>query len=201
MLAFLGILSGLVFIAADLPYIRDIVRGKTQPHRTSWLIFFILNCVNVANQYASGATNSLWLVIASALLTFIIFVMSIKRGVGGLEKLDIVSLLGAVTGLLLWVVLDTPFASTVCNLSVVTIALIPTLKKAYHSPNSETHITWLIASFSGLLAALSVGAWNYQLLVLPLHDFFVQFSVYMVLVLRGRAKLRGQTTVTVFPST
>ncbi|MDB5163675.1 MAG: hypothetical protein JWS12_292 [Candidatus Saccharibacteria bacterium] len=186
MFALLGILGGLVFIVADIPYIRDILRGKTKPHRVSWFLFFILNATNVANQAASGATNSLWLPIAATIITFGIFVLSIKRGMGGFAKLDILCLVGALTGLLLWAVLKTPLASLLCNLAVATIAVIPTIKKAYSRPDTETHITYLIASISGIIAAISVGSWNYRLLLLPFHDFLIQFIIYLVLITRSK---------------
>jgi len=184
MLEFLGLLSGAIFIIADLPYIRDILRGKTKPHRTSWFLYFVINAVNVANQAASGATHSLWLPIAATIITFVIFILSISRGVGGFSRLDIICLLGAIGGLLLWAIFKTPVASTISNITAASLAVIPTIKKSYTHPHTETAITYLIASISGLLAAFSVGSLNIRLLLLPLHDFVIQFGIYCLLLWR-----------------
>ena len=182
MLAFLGILSGLIFLIADIPYIRDILKGKTKPHRVSWFLYFVLNSVNIANQAASGATNSLWLPVVSAIVTFFIFAMAIKRGMGGYEKLDLVCLVGALLGIVLWVVFDNPLASTICNILASTLAVAPTIKKSILHPSTETKITYLIGSISGLIAALSVGSWILSLLILPLHGFLVQIIIYGILI-------------------
>ncbi len=188
MFTFLGILGAFAFIAADIPYIRDTLRGETKPHRVSWFLFFVLNAINVANQAASGATNSLWVVIAATFITFVVFILSLKKGVGGFEKLDIVCLVGGLAGLVLWAILRTPVASLACNLIVVTIALAPTLKKAYLQPGSETKISWIIAALSDLAAAVSVGSLNYRLLLLPIHGFIIQLCVYIVLVTRDKQR-------------
>ena len=34
----LGVLAGLAGIGDTIPYVRDIVRGTTRPHRGTWLI-------------------------------------------------------------------------------------------------------------------------------------------------------------------
>lgn len=187
MLAFLGLLSGLVFLIADIPYIRDIFRGKTKPHRVSWFLYFVINAVNVANQAASGATNSLWLPIVSTVITFGIFILSIKRGMGGYTKLDLLCFVGALAGLFLWFVFKTPLASTIVNVIAITLAVVPTIKKSFTHPETETAITYLIASTSGLLAALSVGSLNFRLLLLPAHDFVIQIVIWLILVSRMRA--------------
>jgi hypothetical protein len=188
MLAFLGILSGIVFIVGDLPYIRDILKGTTKPHRVSWLVFFVLDAIYVANQLALGATNSLWLVLTWTLIAFFIFLLSIKHGVGGFSRFDIFCLTGAVAGLLLWVLLQNPTASLFCSLFVTMIAFVPTLKKSYLQPATETKISWLTAALSGLLAAISVGAWEYKLLILPIMSFLASAAIYATLVLRSDYK-------------
>ncbi|MGH9858085.1 MAG: hypothetical protein ACRD4B_09610, partial [Acidobacteriota bacterium] len=56
-----GVLSALVFIAGDIPYLTDTIKGTTKPQRVTWGVVSLLNGIGFANQLASGATNSLWL--------------------------------------------------------------------------------------------------------------------------------------------
>lgn len=186
MLAFIGILSGLIFILGDIPYILDTTKGKTKPHRVSWFLFFTLDIIFIANQYALGASSSLWLVISWTIVTFIILSLSIKRGVGGFAKLDIACILGASAGLLFWYVLKTPIASLVANLVVATIAYIPTIRKAHKYPWTETKISWITASFASLLSAISIGTWNFKLLLLPLWSFVLSIIVTYTIIHRSK---------------
>jgi uncharacterized membrane protein HdeD (DUF308 family) len=180
-LAFLGVAAGLTFIIADVPYIRDIFRGKTKPHRVSWAVYVLLNAINFANQYASGAGNSLWLFFCGTLITSFVFVLSLKYGVGGREKTDWVVIFGVLIGLLGWIVFSTPKVSIIMNLIVVSIALIPTFIKSYRHPGTETSITYLIAGVSEFIAAVSVGKFDFWLIVLPLHGFIVQVALYFLI--------------------
>lgn len=189
MFALIGILSGLAFVIADLPYIKDTISGKTKPHRTSWFLYFVLNAVSVANQAASGATNSLWFPIAGALTTLIIFILSIRRGMGGYEKLDIICLAGALIGIGLWIIFDSPVLSIIANMAVTLLAVIPTIKKAYLHPHTETSITYLISAISALLAAISVGELDWVLLLLPIYSLCIQLIVYSILTKRRQSIL------------
>lgn len=181
MFTIIGILGGLVFILGDIPYILDILKGKTKPHRVTWLIFFLLDLIYLVNQFALGARSSLWLVLAWTLVTLIIFSLSIKRGVGGLAKLDIFCLIGAIFGLLLWWILKTPLASVYLNIFVSLVGYIPTLKKAYLKPETETRISWFTAGIAAILGAISVGGFKYKLLILPIYSFIMATTVSLIL--------------------
>jgi hypothetical protein len=137
--------------------------------------------VNIANQSASGATNSLWLVIGFSISQSVIVVLSIKKGIGGLAKLDLVCLAGAIIGILLWLYFKTPLVSIICNIIAATIALVPTLLKAHRMPKTETKITWLVGSIGALLAAISVGSLNVELLLYPVYSSCVQLLVYIII--------------------
>jgi hypothetical protein len=50
--AVLGILSGGVGVADTIPYVRDVLRGATRPHRGTWLIWGVLAVVVTLSQYA-----------------------------------------------------------------------------------------------------------------------------------------------------
>ena len=45
MLQLFGLIAGDLVILANIPYMRDILRGKTKPERASWLIWFTLGVI------------------------------------------------------------------------------------------------------------------------------------------------------------
>lgn len=168
--------------ASSIPYIVDTIKKKTKPHRVTWGVFFLLNVIFLGNQLAAGATSSLWLVVAYTLSTFIIFSLSFKNGVGGTSRLDVIVLAGALIGVIIWQLLDAPLASVVANLVVALIASIPTYKKAWAQPKTETSISYFLNACGALLSAISVGSLNIVLLLLPMYAFFYQGSIYLILV-------------------
>ena len=55
----LGVLAVLVGIADTIPYVRDVLRGTTRPHRGTWLIWSVLAIVvaSLAGLLAAGAVG------------------------------------------------------------------------------------------------------------------------------------------------
>lgn len=186
----LGVLSAVIFIVGDVPYLRDTILKKTKPQRVTWGVVFLLNCIGFANQYASGADNSLWIFGAAVIMTGLIFAASIRSGVGGYARLDIFSMVASLAGVMLWFIFDSPTFSILMNIFVAVVALIPTFVKARKAPETETRITWLLGTISVALAAVSVGEWNPWLLILPVTSTLLQS--YMVYILYIEAPRRKQ---------
>ena len=101
MLQLLGLLSGFISVICYLPYIRDIVAKKTKPEKASWLIWSVLGSIAFFSQLAKGATDSLWMPGVQTFGVAVIFLLSLKYGVGGLTKRDLVALLLSFFGLIL----------------------------------------------------------------------------------------------------
>ena len=88
----LGLLAGVVGVADTIPYVRDTIRGATRPHRGTWLIWSVLAIVVCLSQRADGASWSLVMAAAQAVLTTVIFLLSIRRGEGGLSPAEVLML-------------------------------------------------------------------------------------------------------------
>jgi hypothetical protein len=178
---YIGIISALVFIIGDIPYLQDTFKGKIKPHRITWGIIALLNATGFANQYASGASNSLWLFGAGTLVTGLIFLGSLRNGVGGRTSTDMICLAIGLAGIALWVIFKSPLYSVFANIIADIAALWPTYKKARLHPESETRISWLVGTFSIVLSAISVGKLDWRLLLLPVASIVLQaYIIYML---------------------
>ena len=181
LLEILGIVGALLFLVGALPYFIDTLTGKTQPQRVTWGVVFILNSIALANQIAVGATNSLWLFIAAVVATGAIFLASIKNGVGGHSKSDVFALVASLFGIALWVTFDSPLMSILANLFVGIVSIQPTFAKARKNPESETRISWLLATISALMVTVSVGEINFEQQILPFSAAILQgYMVYLL---------------------
>jgi hydrogenase/urease accessory protein HupE len=193
-LELIGIAAAIIFLIGDIPYLRDTVKGVTQPQRVTWGVVTILNLIGTLNQWASGADNSLWLFAAATFATGAIFVASLKHGVGGHSKQDIVAIVISMIGIGLWLVFDSPLLSILATMIVAIISLAPSFVKAKKDPNSETRISWLIGTISALMSAVSVGELNWQLLILPLNGAMLQaYMVYLLYINPGQTSKNKRT--------
>ena len=186
----LGVLAGGIGIADTIPYVRDTMRGATRPHRGTWLIWGVLAVVVCLSQYADGASWSLIMAGAQAVLTAFVFLLAIRLGKGGLCVGDasIVALAGA--GVAGWIVADEPLVATVCIIAADLVAAGLMVPKTYRDPGSETFASFAVASVGGALAAGAVGGAEPSLLLYPIYFCAVNAAI-AVLIVRRRARLAG----------
>ncbi len=184
MLAVFGLLSALLPLIGAVPYVRDILKHGTKPHRGSFLIWTVLGLIAFFSQFAKGATWSLFLPAGDTLATLTIFILSVRLGTGGLNKRDVGALALAFLGLIIWYFTKQPLAALLITIGVDAIGTVLTIIKTYAEPDSETFSSWLLASLGGLFAALAVGEFSFALLVYPLYILIANGAVDVTILLR-----------------
>jgi hypothetical protein len=187
----LGVLAGVVGIADTIPYVRDTIRGSTRPHRGTWLIWSVLAIVVFLSQRADGATWSLIMAAAQAVLTSAVFLLSIRRGEGGLSPADVLMLTLAGGGVIGWIVADEPVIATACVVAADLIGAAMMVPKTYRDPGSETLATFALASLSGALATGAVGTLDPSLLLYPVY-YCLANGALAVLIRQRRRRLASR---------
>ena len=184
----LGVLAGVASVANTVPYVRDVVRGTTRPHRGSWLIWAVTASVVYASQRADGASWSLIMAGAQAVLTAFVFLLAIPRGEGGLSAGETSMVALACAGVVGWMVADEPLVATICVVAADLIAAGLMVPKTYRDPGSETLATYALASVGGVLAAGAVGTADPSLLLYPLYFCAINAAI-AVLIAQRRARV------------
>ena len=187
----LGLLAGVVGVADTIPYVRDTVGGSTRPHRGTWLIWSVLAIVVCLSQRADGASWSLIMAAAQAVLTSAVFLLSIRHGEGGLSPADVLLITLAGAGVVGWIVSDEPVIATACVVAADLIGAAMMVPKTYRDPGSETLATFALASLSGALAAGAVGAPDPSLLLYPAYFCLVNGAIAVLI--HHRRSLLGAT--------
>ena len=121
-----GIAALVISVAANIPYAIDIVKGKADPHRISWFIWTILGGVYFFSTiFESGATL---FTIGELIGPVVIFLLSLKYGVGGQDRKNQFSLFVAIIALGLLFVHDGVIVSLLLALIVDAIAISITVR-------------------------------------------------------------------------
>ena len=182
----LGVLAGVIGVADTIPYVRDTLRGSTRPHRGTWLIWGVLGIVVCLSQRADGASWSLILAASQAVLTSLIFVLAIRRGQGGASATELVMIAVAGAGVIGWILADEPIVATACVVAADLIGTAMMMPKTYRDPESETLVTFALASLAGALAAGAVGVLDVSLLLYPIYYCVANAAVALVIHQRRR---------------
>jgi hypothetical protein len=186
MLWVLGAIGGILQAAAFLPYLRDVLRGTTRPHRGTWLIWCLLSVIVLASQRADGGRWSLLLVAAQCVGTVVTLSLAIPRGVGGAARADLALLAVAGAGVAGWYVAGDPTIATLGVVVADTAAVLMMLPKTYRDPRSETLSAYWLSTASVLFAAVSVGSLNVSLLLYPAYLTVADSIVIGIIMLRRR---------------
>jgi hypothetical protein len=183
---FLGYTSGILMMLSVVPYAISIFKGETKPQRTTWLIWSILTFIALFSQMAKGGTWSLLLTVGDTVAILIVFILSIKFGVGGFRKIDILSLCGAGASLLFWYLTKEPAVALFLIIITDFIGANLTIQKSWHDPESENWVGWAMCGVGGLLGTLAVGEWNLILIIFPLYICLI--NSLMAGIILGRIK-------------
>lgn len=186
MLQTLGLISGVLSVITYLPYLRDIFKLKTKPERATWFIWSVLSGIAFFSQMAKGATDSLWLVGVQAIGVVVIFLLSIRFGVGGFVRRGIIALIAAGIGLILWFYTNEAAFALLIAIAIDAIGGLLTVLKAYRDPESETLSTWVLSGTAGIFAAFAVGSLDYILLAFPVYVVLINYAVAVAMILGKR---------------
>ena len=186
MLAAFGIASGLVQAIAILPYLRDVLAGTTRPHRGAWTIWTVLSVVVLASQGADGARWSLIVVATQAIGCAITLVLSVRRGVGGTSRIELMLLGIAGLGVIAWQQADDPTLATYAVVAADLIGVGLMIPKTYRDPSSETASTFVMGVCAAILGLAATGFTAPSLIVYPLYLVVVDSALVGVIVLRRR---------------
>jgi hypothetical protein len=156
----LAIVSSIIGVLAYAPYLRDIFRLKTKPHVYTWLIWVITQGTAVyAIWYGGGSWGALSLTLM-LLLIFIVFLFSLKHGTKNITKSDTFVLILAILAILVWWQLHQPVISVLMVTAADLFGYIPTFRKSYYEPWSETLSFWFLTVLSNITTIVALQEYN-----------------------------------------
>jgi hypothetical protein len=146
---------GLTFLAY-VPYYRDILRGKTHPHIYSWALWALLGILIVAGQIKGGAGPATFVTAAASLLCIGVVILSLKHGKRDITTSDTIVAILALVAIGFWLIANRPITSVILAVVADVLAFIPTVRKSWHKPQSETLSLYVTNVLRFTLALLAV---------------------------------------------
>ena len=184
--AILASVLGAIFF---IPYIRNIFARKTEPHIYSWLIWSILQMVGTIIMFRGGARlGVLWLFIES-LSCFFVFLLSFKYGTKNITKFDTICLFGALIAIFIYVFLHNPLLSIITISLIDFVGFLPTFRKSYEEPQTETASVYIASAFSYIFGILALSSYTLTTTFYLTSLMITNATCWLIIVLRRR-KLR-----------
>lgn len=182
-----AIIASILAIIGNVPYLRDIIKRKIQPHPYTWLVWSIVSCIIFFGQVAKGAGIGALPTAASEVFTIIIFFFSLRHGFKNIKKIDTLFLVIALLGIIPWILTKDPTVSVIIAVSIDLIAFMPTIRKTFLHPETESPILYTTNVFRHILMLISLQAYN---IATTLHSIamITTNSIMTFLILRKNKK-------------
>lgn len=176
----LGLLSSFVYFIA-------ILKGQARPHRTTRFVFLFITALTTLSLFAQGNRVALWLSAVSTFQSIVIFGLSMKYGMGGRSKTDILCLVMALIGIVSWQVTKSPLMALYFTIAADFTGIIPTLIKTYRFPHTEV---WTFYTLDVIAASFNLLATKEFIVSQYLYPFYIILINLVVVLLIIRPNLR-----------
>lgn len=157
---FLALLGACIALVGNIPYLRDVITNKIQPHPYTWLVWTLVSAITLFGQIAKGAGVGAIPTATAEIFTVIIFLFSLRYGFRNIVRRDTYFLIVALLGIIPWILTKDPTISVVIAVSIDLVAFVPTLRKTWVKPASETPILYSMNVVRHVLTLFSLQAYN-----------------------------------------
>ena len=183
------IVSTVLTLASTVPYLVDILKRRTKPRIVSWFTWSLLTGIAAAASFSDGQIAAGVLMLAATVETAAIVVLGLKYGDRRFERFDIVCQLGAIVGLVLWLVFNSPAIAVIAVVSIDIIGMLPTVKHSWQKPYEETWLTFLLAGLGGVATVLAAGSWSITASAYPVYIVVANFLLTVIILGSPHRKL------------
>lgn len=183
----LGIIATILVFVGYIPYIRDILKGKTIPHIYSWLLWAVVTAIAFALQFSDGAGSGAFVTLAAAIMCVVVIVLGlIKKSKLKIVVLDSVFLILAFLALGLWLVAKQPILSALLATAVDLLGFAPTIRKSWNNPHTETLSFYYLNTFRFGLAVVALQNYSIVTAAYPIAWLVANGLFALMLVVRRK---------------
>jgi hypothetical protein len=151
-------------------YLRDTLRGTTQPNRVTWLLWAVAPLLATAVEFRAGVGVRTLTTFVIGFMPLLVFAASFHNpaAVWKIRRLDYVCGAMSLAGTAAWLVTQNGVVAIVAAMAADFLAGIPTLMKSWSNPGSETATSYIGAVANSGILLLTVNHWTTDVVAFPL---------------------------------
>lgn len=181
----LGSIAVILTFLGYVPYIRDILKSKTTPHLYSWVLWGFVTALAFALQIADHAGPGAYVTLVAACLCGVVVVLSLINKSGrDIKPIDGVFLILAFISLGLWLIAKQPILSAVLTTLTDLLGFMPTIRKSWNKPWSETLSFYWANTFRFGLAMFALNRYTVMTALYPLAWLLANGLFALMLMIR-----------------
>jgi hypothetical protein len=167
-------------------YLRDTLRGTTQPNRVTWLLWAVAPLLAAAVEFRSGVGLRTLTTFMVGFMPLLIFIASFHnpKSLWKIRRMDYVCGALSVCATVAWLLTQNSVVGIAGAIAADFLAGIPTVMKSWTHPDSETGVSYLGAVANATILLLTVNRWTTAVVGFPI--FIVGMAGVQAILVVGR---------------
>jgi len=178
------ILGAVIGLGGMLSYVRDTIRGVTQPNRVTWFMWSLAPFIAFAAEIQAGVGLRSLMTFVIGFGPLLILAASFVNRQAAWQIGPFDWLCGALSaaGLITWLVTRHGTVAVVASIAADALAATPTLRKSWSAPETESASAYVTAAVNALITVLTIDRFTTADAAFPLYILVIA-SVESVLVI------------------
>jgi hypothetical protein len=150
-------------------YLRDTLRGTTQPNRVTWFLWAVAPLLAAAAEFHSGVGLRTLTTFIIGVMPLLVFVASFHSPAATwkIRRIDYVCGAFSLGGTAAWLVTQNGVIAIAAAIVADFLAGIPTVMKSWTNPESETTASYLGAVINAGILLLTIVHWTFDVAAFP----------------------------------
>jgi len=183
----IGILAVILTFSGYIPYLRDITKGKTKPHIYSWFLWGFVTSIVFALQISGNAGIGAFVTLAAAVMCISVIFLGYKyKCISDIIPLDTIFLILALITLGIWIFAKQPVLAAILATSIDLLGFIPTIRKSWNKPYSETLLFYYLNTIRFLLAIVALHTYSIITALYPISWLLINGLFALMLLMRRK---------------
>ena len=152
-------------------YVRDTLAGRTRPNRVTWALWALAPLIAFAAEIQQG-------VGLSSIMTFMVgfgpavvlgasFVS--RHGAVRIGRFDLLCGSLSILALVMWLITGQGNVAIAFSVAADAFAAVPTVRKAWNDPGSETWLAFACSAASAAITLLTIQEWSFASAAFPVY--------------------------------
>lgn len=184
---------GLFGLASYTAGIREMLQNRYAPSTFSRVVWVLLAINNFAGVLASDGSQASLLLVAVLLLGNIaVCTLSFWKGTRTIGLIEYICVALLLLSGLVWIFFSAPLVNLALSLIAYLIGAIPTYKKVWLDPRSESTAFWGFFAIASLLSIFASTNSSLEQIVIPIFFTFFDGGFFLLSLRKFKSKFRSQ---------
>jgi hypothetical protein len=157
-----AILAGVIAVASAAGYAFETLRGRNQPNRVTWAMWTVVPMIAFAAQIGQGVGLQSVFTFAGGFGPLLVLVATFvnRKAYWRLTSFDLTCGLISLAALALWAITGKGLVALALSVLADFFAAVPTIKKSYRVPMSESGYPFLFGVVAAVITLLTIKEWT-----------------------------------------